>query len=211
MQKKNFYTSIIVMKCLVFILLALIQSIPTKSVDVELEPNGDITHHNEDIVAHDKLHLDTIETDAEKELVSPYTNQVSTELAELVNRMKKANPKVEAQALVDMAALIESALNDDETPQIASNIRNNQEIIDLQEKLTEEMAVFSMLQQMNKMYELQVLFQNPAQAFVDLRMHGKISKEDIEEFNGNPKGYGDKYQLKAWFEFIKVATAGGYF
>ena len=159
-------------------------------------------------VAKFGINIDAIkETEVESDGSSNPTNQVSIEI---INELIKAYPEIKHQSAVDVTAVIEAASKDAETALMSQRLKNSPEMMKLKTEANDKQIVQGMETALEEMKLLDYLFKDPQRALEEMDKEGMIDKKYLETYKENPSLLEEDTRKGLWFNFVSLATAGGY-
>lgn len=154
------------------------------------------------------IDIDAIkETEVESDGSSNPTNQVSVEI---INELIKAYPEINHQSAVDVTAVIEAASKDAETALMSQRLKNSPEMMKLKTEANDKQIVQGMETALEEMKLLDYLFKDPQRALEEMDKEGMIDKKYLETYKENPSLLEEDTRKGLWFNFVSLATAGGY-
>ena len=154
------------------------------------------------------IDIDAIkETEVESDGSSNPTNQVSIEI---INELIKAYPEIKHQSAVDVTAVIEAASKDAETALMSQRLKNSPEMMKLKTEANDKQIVQGMETALEEMKLLDYLFKDPQRALEEMDKEGMIDKKYLETYKENPSLLEEDTRKGLWFNFVSLATAGGY-
>jgi hypothetical protein len=141
----------------------------------------------------------TIQMDAE----NPYM--------EMATRLQSAAP-IDIQDAIDIAAVLHAAKSDADTKLLILKMTNEEKetLTLLTKDVTAMEIVHGLKKSLDEWKAMEILFQDPQRAVVEMEREGMIDKSRVDFYKKNPEALVDETRKGVYFGFVSMAVAGGF-
>mmetsp|Transcript_10386 Transcript_10386/g.14660 ORF Transcript_10386/g.14660 Transcript_10386/m.14660 type:complete len:166 (-) Transcript_10386:276-773(-) len=111
-----------------------------------------------------------------------------------------------------IALILDQARKDDQTLSMVEKMKNDnaKQIMAIKDEMSQHDIMDGLKRTVDDLEALEVLFQNPERAVVELEKEGLIEKKHLKEYKSNPKLLEDDMRKSFYYQFVTLAVAGDY-
>lgn len=136
---------------------------------------------------------------------------------ELINRLIENSGAdsfvISEEVATNIAAVITAAKSDPETSLLLLRMKqqSGKESFDaFRRGLTPDMIVSGLAEAVSEMQMAELLFEDPAKAFIEMEKEGMIPPDRIKMYRKNPEQLVEDTKKSLYFTVVSLAAAGGY-
>lgn len=133
---------------------------------------------------------------------------VDAKYESLARELQSAAP-ISAEDAVHLAILLEEAKIDAETAVLLSQMPK-EAVEKLKSTSTPIEIVHGLKANLDELKAVEILFQNPERAVIEMEKEGLIDKKRVDFYKKNPGALKDDTNKAIYFAFVSLAAAGGY-
>jgi hypothetical protein len=115
---------------------------------------------------------------------------------------------------VNISVLLEAAKNDPETMAMVAKMRSAEgagaDLEDFIKDATPVEIVKGMKDCLSEMKAVDILFQNPERAVIEMHKDGLVDKKRLNHYKKNPEDLASETKKGLYFSFVTLAAAGGF-
>jgi len=133
--------------------------------------------------------------------------------AEVMASLKSAHRGVSDQAALDISAMIRALSQDPETITLVQSMKEGdgqQTYETFAKSMSSEEIVTALAQTLEEMKALEMLFENPHRAVVEMNNEGMVPQHRLDEYTNDPALLEMDTRRSFHFTCVSLAAAGGY-
>jgi hypothetical protein len=130
---------------------------------------------------------------------------------EAATQLQIKAPNLDAQDALDLAVLLDAAVQDPETKIMVENLRTSgsSRLEAFEDSTTQAEMVMGLKQTLDELKALEYLFQDPARAVLEMHKDGMIDEKRIDYYRKNPEELANDTRKGLYFSFVSLAVAAG--
>ena len=130
---------------------------------------------------------------------------------EVATKLQIKAPDLDGQDAIDLAVLLDAALQDPETKMMVENLRSSgsKRLEAFEDSTTQAEMVMGLKQTLDELKALEYLFQDPVRAVTEMTKEGIVDPKRVDYYKENPEELANDTRKGLYFSFVSLAVAAG--
>eukprot|EP00529_Nitzschia_sp_RCC80_P001401 CAMPEP_0113482742 /NCGR_PEP_ID=MMETSP0014_2-20120614/23078_1 /TAXON_ID=2857 /ORGANISM="Nitzschia sp." /LENGTH=237 /DNA_ID=CAMNT_0000376273 /DNA_START=32 /DNA_END=743 /DNA_ORIENTATION=- /assembly_acc=CAM_ASM_000159 len=130
---------------------------------------------------------------------------------EVATKLQITSPDLDGQDAIDLAVLLDAAVQDPETKMMVENLRSSgsKRLEAFEDSTTQAEMVMGLKQTLDELKALEYLFQDPVRAVTEMTKEGIVDPKRIDFYGENPEELANDTRKGLYFSFVSLAVAAG--